>query len=732
MTPRIKSTGLFVSLWVAMTLAATARAAVVDDPVMALLATLFWAMVQGAGLWFARANDGPLPKVTEAIAAVGLVAFLAELLIGGLVQALMSLLLWLQAARNPVLRTRRDTYFALAIGLTLVMFGATDARSGAYLAVLVGFGFAALLVLVYCHQQQGWEAQVAGDASSGTENVRALPLAHIGALGLLVFIIASAWYLLVPRPDALQFGAVATRGGDKYSNEDWESEAKGNKRPARRDRLEGGKSDGPGRGERPSHPNDEELDIRHPPMGHDGLPPNAIVMFVQADQRLYLRERTFDRFIGDRWDRSEASTRKLLPSEGKFYLPGPESGAKSEYVVQVVHARTSAVPLSAQAKTLSAPVSVVALAKDGAVYLPARIGSGFRYGAMSVLPEEGQDRPIAYDSSEPRKAYLQLPDDFSNRIGELAQEVAGGSSSPLQKAVALESHLRSAYAYSFDTVFTSQGVTPLEEFLFVTKRGHCEFFASALAVMLRSIGIPSRVVNGYLAQSYNPVTGFYEVRVFDGHAWVEAYIDGVGWMTFEPTAAYPVPQRSPQSGTALRDLKEYTEKLSKQEALRGVTSIMGTVAEVMRTLSEAWYELVLRVRLALEAGQAWVIANAVALVVALMALTALAVVGYRNRQRLSWWVAMLIVRASPSERVSIVAVRQIERVARGIGSGKAPGETVDEYLSKLESRYPDLHSELDVLRREFNVTRYDQQGASSARSAGVVDAFRAVGARLEA
>ncbi len=274
-------------------------------------------------------------------------------------------------------------------------------------------------------------------------------------------------------------------------------------------------------------------------------------------------------------------------------------------------------------------------------------------------------------------------------------------------------------------------MTPLEEFLFVSKRGHCEFFASAMAVMLRSIGIPSRVVNGYLAQSYNPVTGFYEVRAFDGHAWVEGYVDGIGWMTFEPTAAYPVPQRKPQSGTALRDLKEYTEKLSQQEALRGVTSITATVASVMRALSEAWYELVLRVRLALEAGEAWVIANAVALVVAVMVLTAFAVVGYRNRQRLSWWVATLIVRASPSERVSIVAVRQIERVARGIGSGKASGETVDEYLGKLESRYPDLHSELDILRREFNVTRYDQQRGASEVSAGVVDAFRAVGARLQ-
>jgi hypothetical protein len=221
------------------------------------------------------------------------------------------------------------------------------------------------------------------------------------------------------------------------------------------------------------------------------------------------------------------------------------------------------------------------------------------------------------------------------------------------------------------------------------------------------------------------------VRAFDGHAWVEGYVEGVGWMTFEPTAAYPVPRRNPQSGTALRDLKEYTEKLSKQEALQGVTSFTATVAAAMRSLSEGWFELVLRVQLALEAGRDWLMANSVALVGTMVLLVAVGIAGYRNRQRLSWWVANLIVRACPSGRVSIVAVRQIERVARGMGFGKAAGETVDEYLAKLEGRYPDVGSELVMLRREFNAARYDLQAGALENSGRIVDAFRSVGAKLQ-
>src|SRR5207249_2858881 len=89
---------------------------------------------------------------------------------------------------------------------------------------------------------------------------------------------------------------------------------------------------------------------------------------------------------------------------------------------------------------------------------------GFRYGASSLLPED-QPRPVARDAPGDRSLYLQLPEGFSSRIGELAERVGASAASPLGKAVALETHLRSAYAYSFETVFTSQGVTPLEAFL---------------------------------------------------------------------------------------------------------------------------------------------------------------------------------------------------------------------------------------------------------------------------
>ena len=76
---------------------------------------------------------------------------------------------------------------------------------------------------------------------------------------------------------------------------------------------------------------------------------------------------------------------------------------------------------------------------------------------------------------------------------------------------------------------------PLANFLFERKQGHCEYFASSMAVMLRTLGIPSRVVNGFRTGEFNDLTSQYVVRASNAHSWVEAYFPGYGWIAFDPT-----------------------------------------------------------------------------------------------------------------------------------------------------------------------------------------------------
>lgn len=742
---RIRATGLFVCLWAALTLAASARAAASDNIATAALMTLFWAAVHGAGLWFARSHDAPPEKkVTDAIAAFGLCVFVLELLMGSLLQALMSLVLWLQAARNPSLATRRDAYFALVISLALIIFGAAETRSALFLAVMVAYGLSALGVLVYCHQQSGFDQELQADAAGGSGQPWSLSLRHLAALTGGVFLIALLWYLLVPRPAPINFGAVSAQGGQQYSRGDWEREARNN--PGQQnadDRTSDGEQgkDAPRQqqGKTPAQPNDE-LDITRAEHGGKGQgegngeaaqAADGIVLYVQADRTLYLRERSYDRFQNNRWSVSDNTTRKLLPERGKFTLPGPADGETVQYVVQVVSPIKDRLPLSAHAQSVEAPAGVIAQGRDGAVYLPSRIEPGFRYRATALLPLHSE-RPVARDVPAERANYLQLPPEYSPRIGDLARQVSANAAAPFDKAIALEKHLRTSYAYSFDTIFTSQNVTPLEEFLFETRRGHCEFFASAMAIMLREIGIPSRVVHGYLAHGFNPVTGLYEVRAFDGHAWVEAYFEGTGWVSFEPTAAYPVPQRQQQSGTTLADLKTYAEQLARQDAMRGETGVLQTVAHVLRSLTDAWYLLLFYVQAWFEAMQAWLAAHLAALAAAIAVCAAAGFAVYRRRVLLLWLWAKIMMRMAAPADVPLTAFRQLERVARARKLGKDAGETVEEYLARLERIYAELRGELRVLRRAFNARRYGGLRLNAEDTQTVLRAFHAVGAAVNA
>jgi len=130
---------------------------------------------------------------------------------------------------------------------------------------------------------------------------------------------------------------------------------------------------------------------------------------------------------------------------------------------------------------------------------------------------------------------LQLPPKLDPRIPQLAQKITAAAENPYDKSVVLESYLRRNFGYTLNLA-GKPGADPLPQFLFVTKAGHCEYFASAMAVMLRTLGIPSREVNGFLPGEFNDVAGDYIVRGSDAHSWVEAYFPGSGWINVRPNA----------------------------------------------------------------------------------------------------------------------------------------------------------------------------------------------------
>jgi len=123
--------------------------------------------------------------------------------------------------------------------------------------------------------------------------------------------------------------------------------------------------------------------------------------------------------------------------------------------------------------------------------------------------------------------------------------VTAGASRPYAKAQALELFLKNSYTYSLEMRRTPDADDPIAMFLFDTRQGHCEYFASAMAVMLRQLGIPSRLVNGFRVGEYNRIAGAWTVRQYHAHSWVEAFFGPYGWVEFDPT---PTRLQSPDEG----------------------------------------------------------------------------------------------------------------------------------------------------------------------------------------
>ena len=140
-----------------------------------------------------------------------------------------------------------------------------------------------------------------------------------------------------------------------------------------------------------------------------------------------------------------------------------------------------------------------------------------------------------------RALCLELSDTLNqDRLRSLTNEWTQDATTPFDKAMAIERTFHTAFSYTLTPDATGNII---EDFLYNKKRGHCEYFATSMALMVRTIGLPSRVVNGFVSYEWNDIAKAFVVRQSDAHSWVEVYFDGYGWMTFDPTPADGIARR---------------------------------------------------------------------------------------------------------------------------------------------------------------------------------------------
>ncbi len=171
------------------------------------------------------------------------------------------------------------------------------------------------------------------------------------------------------------------------------------------------------------------------------------------------------------------------------------------------------------------------------------LGSGSIYGVQTRLPQAAPEllRETAVTDVPPQilARYTSLPADLPQRVRDLAQQVTGNVENPYDQALALERFLRQ-YSYSLDIEPPPSNVDPVDYFLFEQQTGYCDFYASAMVVMARAVGLPARIAIGYTAQPAD-ANGTQTIHQINSHSWAELYFAGFGWIEFEPTATFATP-----------------------------------------------------------------------------------------------------------------------------------------------------------------------------------------------
>jgi len=253
---------------------------------------------------------------------------------------------------------------------------------------------------------------------------------------------------------------------------------------------------------------------------------------------------SLDTFNGHNWYKT-GRKHLSVPStaEGEYWIaPLSSSGETTRYQILLEPLATTTLFGPHQIRGLSGRLPSIEIDSDDSVYLRFQTLRRVQYEVVSEIPNRKQwlnaSKKADVVPPEINAKYLMLPPDTDPRIVDLAKQITERGTSFIEKATLVEGYLKRNYRYTLNLSW-QPGPQPVATFLFDAKAGHCEYFASSMAILLRAAGVPTRIVNGFLMGEYNPVGGDYIVRQSDAHSWVEVYVPGHGWLEFDPTPPDP-------------------------------------------------------------------------------------------------------------------------------------------------------------------------------------------------
>jgi hypothetical protein len=311
-------------------------------------------------------------------------------------------------------------------------------------------------------------------------------------------------------------------------------------------------------------------------------------------------------------------------------------------------------------------------------------------------------------------------------VRRLARDITRDATNNYDRARAIENYLRVNFGYTLELP-THTVSDPIADFLFERKRGHCEYFASSMAIMLRTLRIPARIVNGFRGAEFNRVSGSYVVRARQAHSWVEAYFPDQGWITFDPTpaAGNASPEGFGELALYLDAAHEFWREwiinydFSHQRTL-GAATIDGSRVKLnsMRDAVDNWYSRLLAAagrgqeRLGSEPRR-WTGMAVACLVFVLLAI---------NAPRI--WRAVRSARAARSprrnpEQAATIWYARMEKTVARRGWRKLPSQTPQEFIETIAD--PHLRITVERFTEKYERARFGESAEDAEQLSEVLE-----------
>lgn len=437
------------------------------------------------------------------------------------------------------------------------------------------------------------------------------------------------------------------------------------------------------------------------------------VMTITTSQRSYWRGETKAVYTGKGW--SDLKDLNLMPVEGyeeKYPLNPPRAeGVKTLEVVQTVSVlRKDKMPVLFAAGPASSVSELKSDNNKGLSWNPeewelrwnksAKVESYSVVSEVTVLDEEAL-RKVGAPSNEniDLDTFLQLPENLPERVRDLAEEQTSGLTNDYDRARKLEQYLKETYPYTNTpdlTRRTNRNGDFVDAFLFEIQEGYCDYFSTSFVVMARSLGLPTRWVKGY-STGFDPAAlerarfggfqdipdpqgaGTYTVRNADAHSWAEVYFEGYGWIPFEPTSGFTIPQPLPEGEVLQTDFDRAKE------------------ADLAETTTA-------------EKNKDWIVPVGAAGVVLLI--VALVIFSYRSRRVQQLWSRIRNRGNTPNQQV----VREMERLISFLqrqGLRREANETIRESFNRWSIKFSSLRTEFDGALTIFEQARYGHVNGNS-------------------